>query len=329
MMVRAGKLDCVNTGADLAALLTERDILSRGAGPDVSGRLDILQAWREGREVESDIWALRTVDRTSRHLAGMMTKTERGAARTDVDPDLVPRLLLCVFPDRIARLREGGGGRFVLAQGRGVQLSPVSSLGRSPFIVAVKADAGEQGEGKVHLAAAVTERLIRREYAECIETLRRVEWDKRENRIAGVVEERLGGVVLSSKTFFPSAEESAPFICEAIRSDPGMLSFSREVRQFQGRIALMRKLYPEETWPDLTDGHLLSTIEEWLLPQVNGGGLRSKEDIARLDILPALRQKLDWKKSRLLEDRLPEAVIVPSGTASSLIIPRATYLFLL
>jgi ATP-dependent helicase HrpB len=319
MMVRAGEHGHSHTGADLAALLTERDIAGRsGTEPDVSERLDILHEWREKKEVRDkvDLWALRAVDMTSRHLVRLMREIEKGTARTPVDTEEVSRLLLCAFPDRIAANRGEGGGRFVLAHGRGVRLSPVSRMGRTPFIIAIKVDAGVQGDGVVHLAAAVSETLIRREYAECMETLRRVEWDKRDNRILAVMEERMGGVLLSSKPFSPDDEEAARFLCEAVRLDPGMLSFGKEARQLQGRVSLMRKVFPEETWPELAQEFLLSTAEEWLSPWLSG--MRSREDIVRLDILPALKAMLSQRQSRLLEERLPAAISVPSGSRITL-----------
>jgi ATP-dependent helicase HrpB len=322
MLVRAGELGHIYTGADLAALLSERDILRLKTvdhnmtdvrEPDISERTDMLQAWREGKDVDpkADMYALRAVERTATHLIRLMPEAQKSSDREPADAEMIARLLLCAFPDRIARRREDGGGRFVLAQGRGVRLPPMSRLGRESFIIAVSADAGEKGEGVVYLAALLTEKLIREECAERIETLRRVEWDKRENRIMAVVEERVGGVVLSSKPFIPADEEAAPFLCEAIRSNPGMLFFGKEARQFLGRLVLMRKVFPEETWPDISDESLASNVEGWLLPWLQG--MRSKEDLAGLDILPALKAHLSREQTRLTEERLPNAIVVPSG----------------
>jgi ATP-dependent helicase HrpB len=325
MLVRAGELGHVYTGADLAALLSERDILRRKTldhnmvsisdvrEPDISERTDILRLWREGKEVpdKADIYALRAVDRTSRHLIRLMPEAQKSSAKEAADADMVARLLLSAFPDRIARRREEGGGRFVLAQGRGVRLSPLSSLSREPFIIVISIDAAKQGDGVVYLAAPLTEKLIRQECAERIETLRRIEWDKRENRIAAVVEERAGGILFSAKPFIPADEEAAPVICEAIRSDPGMLFFGKETCQFLGRSGLMRKVFSEETWPDLSRERLVSNLEDWLLPWLQG--IRSKEDLAGLDILPALKAHIAWERNRLIEERLPSAIVVPSG----------------
>jgi hypothetical protein len=115
----------------------------------------------------------------------------------------------------------------------------------------VTVDAGEKAEGFAHIAAPVTEELIREECRARIETVRRVEWDRKEGRFVAAVEERLETLLLSRKPFTPVDEDVIPILCEVIRTTPGMLAFSKETRQFQGRVSLMRRTFPEETWrPD-------------------------------------------------------------------------------
>jgi len=321
-MLRAGELDCRSLGADLSALLSERDILRRGTAvsinyakeADISERIDILQQWRKGNEVPdvADPGALRTTDKTSKQLMRLT------AGKTDAESrgrhDLIPRLLLCGFPDRVAKLREEGEGRFLLCQGRGVRLSPMSSLIKSPFIIAVNVDAGDKAEGFVHLAAPLADETIREECSGRIVTLRRVEWGRRDARIIATIEERFGSLLLSSRPFNPSNEETIPLVCEAIRSSPsGRLNFTREARQFQARVSLMRRTFPDENWPDLSDERLTSRPEDWLLPWL--GNIRTPEGLHALDILPGLRGQLSWKEQRRLDEMAPESITVPSGSS--------------
>jgi ATP-dependent helicase HrpB len=256
------------------------------------------------------------VDRTAQQLVRLMQGAGRTPDKGLHTSDAVSRLLLSAFPERIGKRREDSDGRFVLSQGRGVRLPHTSGLSRSQFIIAVNVDAGEKGEGIVHSAADLTEELIRQECAGHIDKVRRVEWDKRESRIISTLEERLGAVLLSSKPFQPADEETAPLLCEAIRSNPGMLGFSKEARQLQARAALIRKAFPEEAWPDLSDEYLLAAPETWLLPWLCG--IRSAQALAALDLLPALKALLSWEQQRLLEDRAPTHLLVPSGNRVAL-----------
>jgi ATP-dependent helicase HrpB len=197
-----------------------------------------------------------------------------------------------------------------------VRFTSVNQLSQSPFIVAVHMDAGTKGEGTVHIAAALTAELIREECGRRIETVQRVEWDKRENRIMAVLEERLGAVLLSAKLFSATDAEAGPILGNLIRTNPDMLTFSEKVRQFQGRVSLIAQTFPEESWPDLSTEVLLSAPEHWLSPY--WGGIRTAQALAGLDLLPALRARLTWEQLRRLDERAPTHLTVPSGNRIAL-----------
>ncbi len=318
LLLKAAEIGCLHLGADLAALLSERDIVRRIPSGEtragrfgISGRLDLLQQWRKEKETPrgTDPWALGNVNRASRQLVRLMA--EKAKISREEPGFTVPRILLHAYPERIAKKREEGEGRFILSQGRGVRLPPSSGLAKSPFIIAVHVDAGEKTEGMVHLAEPVAEDLLRQEMGDRIEFLRRVEWDKKEGKILSIVEDRLGAVQLSARPFQPSDEETVPLLCEAIRSGSAGITFRNEVRQLQGRVALMRKIFPGENWPDLSDERLQSEPEEWLLPWLKG--IRNREQLAALDFLPPIRARLSWEQQRLLGERAPISLVVPSG----------------
>jgi ATP-dependent helicase HrpB len=73
LLIRSFELGCPRLGADLAALLSERDILRPQAprtgrqtskGSELSERLDLLRDWRKGKQVlpAADPFALQAVD---------------------------------------------------------------------------------------------------------------------------------------------------------------------------------------------------------------------------------------------------------------------------
>jgi ATP-dependent helicase HrpB len=91
-----------------------------------------------------------------------------------------------------------------------------------------------------------------------------------------------------------------------------MLNFDKQVRQFQGRAAIMKKFFPSENWPDFSDGCLTESTVEWLQPWLKG--IRTAQDLKKIDILPALRARLSWQQQRLLDERAPVSLLVPSGS---------------
>jgi ATP-dependent helicase HrpB len=319
LLQRAAELGCPRLGADLASILSERDILRQDAsgfrahseGSDLGGRLDLLRRWRKQKEAPAgtDPWALRAVDRTSQHLFRLVAGDSRRFREEQDTP--ISRLLLHAFPNRISKRREEGSGRFLLSQGRGVRLPPASLLTKCPLIIAAHVDAGEKAEGMVHLAEPVAEDLLRRELSESIKMIRRMEWNRREGRIIATLEEKLGALQLSARPFSPEDEEVAPLLCEAIRSGSARIVFSAEAIQFRCRVSLMERTFPAEGWPDLSEARLLSHPEEWLITWLQG--VRTAEQLATLDLLPPLRARLSGEQQRLLNERAPVSLLVPSG----------------
>ncbi|MBA4373227.1 MAG: ATP-dependent helicase HrpB [Thermodesulfovibrio sp.] len=320
LFVRAEEAGEIQLGADLAALLSERDIMRRGTGePDLTERLELLRRWRREGKIAgtADLGALRAVDRTAKQLVNLIQKTERKRAERKDEQEMISVLLLAAFPDRLAKLREKeSNGRYVLSHGRGVRFARQCSLAGNKYIIALNVDAGEKAEGVVHLAVSVDEDMLRRECSSRIEQIRRVEWERRERKVLAVSEERLGAIIMSEKPFYPTADETVPVVCEAIQADASLLIFNPEARKFMGRVALIQRAFPEEAWPDLSESHLASTPEIWLRPWL--GSIRNARDLAGLNLLPALKAQLTWVQSRLLDERFPSHLVVPSGSRIAL-----------
>ena len=132
MLLRARALGELPLAANLAALLSERDLLRGGAGgrdADVRARLEVMHG--EDSAAGVDRGALQRSRRVARDLVRQL---ERGAGvRRDAATGAGAGLLLAfAYPDRIGRRREAGEGRFTLANGRGAQfVAPRDSRGRS------------------------------------------------------------------------------------------------------------------------------------------------------------------------------------------------------
>ncbi len=335
MLLRAADSGHLRLGADLAALLSERDFVlrecggdipRRGASPfqacpqsgaDISERLSMLQRWRKEKEAPTgaDPWALRSVERAAEQLRELAAPAAGRAVGKDRS-DVVSSLLLHAYPDRIAQRRAEGGDRYLLSQGRGVRLTQGSILKANPFLVAVHLDSGEKAEGTIHIAEPVAEETVRKEMESHIKTIRQVEWDRQEGRILSSLTEKLGALTLSAMPFSAPDEEVVPILCQAVRSGAAALTFGEDVRQLQGRVALMSRTFPAEGWPDLSEEALLSSPEAWLAPWL--AGIRTKEQLAGLPLLSVLRTTLSRQQGRRLDKDAPAAMVIPSGRTIAL-----------
>ncbi len=305
------------------ALLAERDLLRRGTGTrrrlrsdnDLFDRYEAFVRWRQRRgESEVDPAAAAAVERLARQLTGYGTQQEE---RPGFDSVTVGRLLLKAYPDRLAMQREPGSDRYLLANGRGGRLTERSSLHDEPFLVAVQVEGGDAGEGQIHLAAVVDEVMIREELADSLIRERRVSWDEREGRVMVREEERLDALTLSSRQVPPVGAETAAALLDGIvRRGMERLPWSAAALQFRDRLSFCARLFPEAGLPDVTDAGLAATAREWLLPWLST--VRSLADVARVDLMGALRGTLLREQIRFVEEMAPTHLTVPSGSKIAL-----------
>ncbi len=319
MLLRGEELGIAETAATIGALLAERDIFRYGPG-ETAGRCDcdILErcgalAERGQRDPRIQAGPVRAVRRTASQLARLMEASATALPQSPPTIDDDARLLLAAYPDRVARQREDGNDRYLLANGRGARLSRKSGVGSRPWILAVQVDAGEQKDGLIHQACTLDPEQVRAECGNRITLERRVAWDNGQERVMAWEEEAFGALALSRRQATATDDEAVPLLLRVIESSGlAMLDWNREACRFRGRVRLVRRAFPEEPWPDLDDGPLLVTLADWLTPWLHG--VRSRRDLACIDLPAALRALLTGDQVRLLEERAPTHVTVPSGS---------------
>lgn len=310
-------------GCDMAALLGERDIFSRetregrreGTASDLIDRLEALEAWRGNWTAAMspgiDRGGCAAVERAAAYWRRQLHLHKGSISH---DPELIGRLLAVAWPDRVALARDSGEGTYLLANGKGARLSPRSAVHNEPCIVAVVVEGGGQGDGKIHLASALSPDNLRSLFAGHIETVRGVSWDKLAGRVIARVEERLGALVLESRPVQPSRQETVEAIVQGVREGQGAaaLNWSRDALQFRARVMFMGHAFTGEGWPDLSDSGLSETLSEWLGPYLDG--VRTLAQLAAIDLVTPLKGLLTWEQQRRLEEGAPTHLSVPSGS---------------
>jgi ATP-dependent helicase HrpB len=322
LLLRSIELGCPSAGCDLAALISERDVFRSAKGDscrlagnsDVSDRLEALQNWRANSRQDDrlDVTALKNVERVVSQLSRLIS-CPPCSKRLICDDALISRLLAAAYPDRLARRRATGDISYLLVNGRGAGLSHRSGLRNAEFIIAVSLDAGSQSEAAIHMAAGISEEVIRDERSRHIATESTVSWSDREVRVIGVRKECLGAIQLSAEPIIPQDEMVLPVILEAVRaSGLQLLNLDDALLQLQGRMALIRSAFPGGGWPDISNEGLLDALEVWLAPKLKG--IRSGRKLAQLDVAGILHQMLDYRQHRELDGMAPTHMVVPSGS---------------
>ncbi len=315
MLEVAAAHGALELGADLAALLSERDLL-RGGDADIATRLALL------RDGSGDPATLRRVRRIAAQLTRLMARAEQRARPLAGLPHHASAglLLAAAYPDRIGRRRPGSASRYALSSGRGVEFVSADALARAEFIVAIDVDDRDR-EGRIRLAASLERAEIEAAWGERIVRRTEVEWSVREEAVVARRVERLDELVLDEKPLgSPPAELALRAMLQGIRSlGLEVLPWDEESRQFVARVRFVRGLagpgalpLPAADWPEFTDEALLDGLEDWLAPWLTGVMRRSQ--LARVPLLEALRGRLGHERLRQLDALAPTHVALPAGT---------------
>jgi ATP-dependent helicase HrpB len=301
---------------DLVALLSERDIIKRSfdnhPGADLEHRLEHLEMWRTRMHNPSDhaidTQTCKRVERISRDWRRRIKDLTISGNTLERS---LPQLLALAYPERIAQ--RTGHGRFRLVNGRAALLDDRDPLAGQAFLVVAGMDAGEI-QGRIRLAATISEAEIRQLPESEIETTSSIVWDKRDERVKAYTEERLGAVVLSRRPLTePDPDKVANAMLQGV-ANMGLtvLPWDPTLRQWQMRVCWLGQQLKKKDWPDLSDKWLSAHLDDWLAPWL--AGVNNKEQLQRLDLHGILQARLDWGQQQLLAREAPTHLKVPSGS---------------
>jgi len=313
MLLAARELGAVPLAAQLAALLSERDLLRGGVAggdPDLRARIMLLQG-ATGHE-GADRAGLEQVRRSARALERSLGDMPAPASGTGAP---IGALLACAYPDRIGQRREGAPGRYLLANGRGAAFSQATSLAREAYIVAAVLDDRER-EARIDLAAALPQAALEQCFGAHITSEQFFGWDSREGAVLERRIRRLDALVIEEHT---SAASAGDRTVDAMLEGLGLmgleaLPWDDEAYTLRARMEFVRSLGRSDLpdWPASDDAALCATLPQWLAPWL--AGMTRREHLARLDLCQALRERLSPAQRQALETLAPRELSVPSGS---------------
>jgi len=316
MRIKAQALGAERLACDLAAILSERDILRANASArDADLRLRVAVLRGDQRDlppgVSVDARARSQAQRTSSNWQRDLGQDSRDSA----DPHQATGILLAwAYPDRIAQSR-GDGGRYLLANGRGARFAEAQALAKSEFLVAAELDGAER-EARIFLAAPIGLDDLNAHFGALIRESAEIRWDDRVGAVSAKRERRLGALLLaSSEMRDPDREALQQAVLLGLR-EVGIagLPWTKDLRQWRARVMLMRQyqIVAPAPWPDLSDEALDRDIEQWAPAWIMG--FTRREHFAKLDLGNALRSFLTHAQGNILEREAPTHFTVPSGS---------------
>ncbi len=250
MVIRADEDGRGREASLLAVLLTEQGL----GGNDI----DLDERLRRFRTERSDR------AQASRGLAGRIADSLPNRASQQPGGS-AGQLLLHAYPDRIA-LQRGGKGRFVMANGRGAEVSENERLAGASMLVIADVS-GRAARPRILSAAEISRSEVEAEMGEAIQSTEECFFDPASRQVRARQITRLGAIVFNEKPLpKPTGEQAARALADGVRQF-GMqnLPFSKEALQFRDRLGFLHHSLGEP-WPDVSDDALVDRLDDWFIP---------------------------------------------------------------
>ncbi|SFF31726.1 ATP-dependent helicase HrpB [Blastococcus tunisiensis] len=271
---------------------------------------DLVAAWR-GLRAGTDRGA---TARWRDEVARLERPAGDGAGPPDAGPpdgtlpdDTVAGLVVgLAHPERLARRRPGGTATYLMAAGTGAELAPGTALAGAPWLAVAVADRSPgRRDARIRSAVAIDEATALEAGGPLHTDGDEVSWRDGDVRSARV--ERLGAIVLAERPLpDPDPAGVRAAVAEGLRQEGlGLLHWTPAGSRLRARLAAARDGLGEP-WPAVDDEALLAAIDV--------SGARSRAELARLDVVAALRALVPWQLAGDLDAVVPDHVPVPTGS---------------
>ena len=298
--------------AELAALLEERDVLLPASGERLPADLSLrLEALRDPeRFSRSHPWKvvrgrIARIRREARRLV-RLARLEEAPPRP-----LPPAVLVALaWPDRIARRRADGAGRFLMASGKGAVLPEEDGLAAAPFLAIAETD-GDPREARIRRALPIGREELLAHLADRIREETLCRWDGRRRKVIALRRKMLGALPIVEEHWADCpAELRAAALLDGVRAlGLGAIGFDDRARRLARRIEAARKAGAPV--PPHDEAALLADLERWLLPAALEA--TNLSELARAPLASLLEAALDWSARKAVDRLAPAHFVTPTG----------------
>lgn len=303
MVLRGMEHGCGVLACDIAALLGERNpFTGQEAERDFDMRLRLLQHQAPTRFKG----AVKQIRQQSQQWQRTLKLPE------DVGELSAGELLAFAYPERIAMQRNGQMGRYKLASGQGAAFAEEgAAVALEPWLLVTELD-GREREARIYSAAALSESAFTSTLADLVSEREQVSWDDASESVRAVRQQCIGKLVLDeSELASVSPEQVSKALLQAIRKRGlACLPWTDKATLWLSRARFSQRFI--ENAPDLSDEALLTALDEWLLPWLEG--VTSFAALQRLELKSLLQQWLGWQLQQRIETLAPERLSVASGS---------------
>ncbi len=342
MLLAAQERGCVRPVALMAALTQGRSFLLRNVDKrteqereDVLGEEHesdfflLMRAWRFADQANYSLDACRRlgIHAQGARQVGPLFEQFLEIARHEgldvaeqrVDAAAVRKCVLAGFSDQLARRLDAGTLRCELVHGRRGVLARESAIQKAPLLVAAEISEIGRGDGEVStllsLATAIEEPWLREVFPDDYREVRGVVYDEQQKRVVSRRERRFRDLVLEAK----SSSEDAPLDAAAALLTKEVLAgrikleaWDETVDQWVTRVNRMAEWFPELEVNPITEADRATLVEQICYGELGARALKDKP------VMPVLRDWLTAEQLAVLDDYLPERLVMGNGRRSRL-----------
>lgn len=295
MMIWAAEHNRLNLGATITALLDEQS--------------------RSSRELDIDYLLNEVPSKFIKQRANQLSKLLNNQCEHSRQPSAAV-LLAQAFPDWIAQRRPGDVGRFQLACGAGVVIDSDNELAHCPWLVVAQLG-GSGTQLRIFKAIQLSIDELEEYSPELFKNSIVVDWDDSKQRVVAEQRKMLENLIVHTRPHqdISNTDKERALIMGIRRAGLECLPWTQECFEWQARVQRMQSISITNTtpeWPSVDAASLTNTLEDWLLPWLQGiGTLKALQQLNLYDVLNAL---LDYQQQSLLDKYLPTRYTVPSGS---------------
>lgn len=281
-------------GADIAAILDEKDSINDENDCDITTRIILLrEARRRGNGGRFG------------HIIKIAEQYRRlvSAKKDNTIPDqtAIGALVALAYPERTAFMVADC--RYRLANGDEVRINAEDALSSRKFLAI--ASSGK----RIFLAAPVDETVLRNMGT----WNEKLHWDNKQGRVVARRELRLGALLLDTAVSdsIDRAQITEAICAAAVKDGRSMFDFTDDVTRLIQRIETVAAWHPELDLPDVSVDRLLETSREWLPLYI--GEATTVRELKRIDICQVIWGLLTYDRQQSVDAIAPSHYRLPNG----------------
>jgi len=342
MFLAAQERGCVRPVALMAALTQGRSFLLRGVdrrteelreevlGEELASDFFLLmRAWRHADKERYDLEACRRLGihaQAARQVGPLFAQFLEIAEGEGLDAsdrpyrdDDVRKCVLAGFSDHVARRLDAGTLRCELVHRRRGMLARESAVAKAPLLVAAEISeiGGRGGEVTVLLsvATAIEESWLGELFPRDLIETKGVTYDEQARRVIARRERRFRDLVLEAKAGgddVPPDAAARLLAREVLAGRMRLEAWDEAVEQWITRVNRLAEWFPELEVTPITDADRATLVEQVCYGEAGYRGIKDKP------VMPVLREWLTAEQFAVLDEYLPERLVMGNGRRSRL-----------